>query len=127
MERARLETLLEDVWSREILPFPGVSTRIRSEKFVRTSASTMMRKLSVMSIANSLAKKTEGLRQRLSSEDPNRPATTEMMAAKDAWQPGWSSNMSDRISDSKEPGAWATPATRSSWSHDRREFRHRQV
>ncbi|KAG6003070.1 hypothetical protein E4U43_000977 [Claviceps pusilla] len=87
-DRVRLETLLADVWSREILPFPGVPTRVRGENFVRTSASTVMRKLSVMSIANSLARKTEGLRQRLSLEDPRRPATTEMMAFSDKWQPG---------------------------------------
>ncbi|KAG5983666.1 hypothetical protein E4U55_007590 [Claviceps digitariae] len=120
MERARLETLLADVWSREILPFPGVSTRIRSEKFVRTSASTVMRKLSVMSIANSLARRTEGLRQRLSLEDARRPAMTEMVALKDKLQCGWPIDVTDGVGHLKENRAPATPATRSSWSHDRR-------
>ena len=123
MERARLETLLADVWSREILPFPGVSTRVRSEKFVRSSASTVMRKLSVMSIANSLARRTEGLRQRLSLEDPRHSDTTDLMdlmAFRDKWQPGWPIDVSDKMSGSRENRARATPATRSSWSHDRR-------
>ncbi|PHH87009.1 hypothetical protein CDD83_9425 [Cordyceps sp. RAO-2017] len=57
-ERARLEALLIDVWSREILPFPGMTTRARSEHLVRTSASTVMRKLSVASIASSLARRS---------------------------------------------------------------------
>ncbi|EGR50821.1 uncharacterized protein TRIREDRAFT_58058, partial [Trichoderma reesei QM6a] len=50
-ERARLEALLSDVWTREILPFPGMSMRSRSENLVRSSASTVMRKLSVASFA----------------------------------------------------------------------------
>ncbi|KAK6078132.1 RhoGEF domain-containing protein [Seiridium cupressi] len=57
-ERARLEAQLSDVWSRKVLPFPGITTRSRSEHLVRTSASTMMRKLSVASITNSFAKRS---------------------------------------------------------------------
>lgn len=123
MERARLEALLTDVWSREILPFPGISTRLPSERSVRTSASTVMRKLSVTSIANSLAKRTEGLRQRLSFEDTYRPPMTEM-ALKNKLQSSWTSHVSDSINviDSQENPASPTPATRSSWSHDKRGF-----
>ncbi|KAH8675986.1 hypothetical protein BX600DRAFT_494395 [Xylariales sp. PMI_506] len=57
-ERARLEALLADVWSRKELPFPGITTRSKSEHIVRSSASTVMRKLSVASIANSLTKRS---------------------------------------------------------------------
>ncbi|KAK4129595.1 hypothetical protein N657DRAFT_86481 [Parathielavia appendiculata] len=46
-ERARLEALLTDVWTRDVLPFPGIAVRSRSEQL----ASSMMRKLSAVSIA----------------------------------------------------------------------------
>lgn len=51
-DRARLEALLGDVWSREILPFPGMGTRTRSEHLVRAASSSMMRKLSVASFSS---------------------------------------------------------------------------
>ncbi|PHH67270.1 hypothetical protein CDD81_3039 [Ophiocordyceps australis] len=57
-ERAKLEALLADVWSREVLPFPGMTTRARSEHLVRTSASTVMRKLSVASITSSFSRRS---------------------------------------------------------------------
>ncbi|OTA04214.1 hypothetical protein A9Z42_0047820 [Trichoderma parareesei] len=66
-ERARLEALLSDVWTREILPFPGMSMRSRSENLVRSSASTVMRKLSVASFASSFAKKSTAPAQRAQS------------------------------------------------------------
>ncbi|KYK56016.1 hypothetical protein DCS_07981 [Drechmeria coniospora] len=68
-ERARLESLLGDVWSREILPFPGMTARARSEHLVRTSASTVMRKLSVASITSTFAKKSGSLTQRSKAAD----------------------------------------------------------
>ncbi|KAK1986529.1 RhoGEF domain-containing protein [Colletotrichum cereale] len=60
-ERARLEALMSDIWSRDILPFPGMTGRSRSEHLVRSSASTMMRKLSVASIASSFAKRSNSV------------------------------------------------------------------
>jgi len=57
-ERARLEALLSDVWSREILPFPGMTVRARSEHLVRSSASTVMRKLSVVNLANTFTRRS---------------------------------------------------------------------
>jgi hypothetical protein len=57
-ERVRLENLLSDVWTREILPFPGMTGRTRSEHLVRASASSMMRKLSVASIASNFTKRS---------------------------------------------------------------------
>ena len=57
-ERARLEALLSDVWSYECLPFPGMTTRTRGQNLVRSSASTMMRKLSVASITSSFVRRS---------------------------------------------------------------------
>ena len=57
-ERIRLENLLSDVWTREVLPFPGMAGRARSEHLVRASASSMMRKLSVASIASNFTKRS---------------------------------------------------------------------
>jgi hypothetical protein len=57
-DRIRLETLLADVWTKEILPFPGMTGRARNEHLVRASASSMMRKLSVASIASNFTKRS---------------------------------------------------------------------
>ncbi|KAK3310094.1 uncharacterized protein B0T15DRAFT_481585 [Chaetomium strumarium] len=45
-ERARVEALLSDVWTRDVLPFPGMTVRSKGEHLVRASASSMMRRLS---------------------------------------------------------------------------------
>lgn len=60
-DRARLEVLLSDVWTREILPFPGVTVRARNEHLIRTSAHSMIRKLSVTSIASQFTKRSASL------------------------------------------------------------------
>lgn len=60
-DRIRLEGLLADVWTREILPYPGMTSRARSEHLVRASASSMMRKLSVASIASNFTKRSGSL------------------------------------------------------------------
>ncbi|ATZ45928.1 hypothetical protein BCIN_01g06240 [Botrytis cinerea B05.10] len=49
-ERVRLETLLADVWTRDIIPYPGMGSRAHREHTVRASASSMMRKISHASI-----------------------------------------------------------------------------
>lgn len=54
-ERARLESQIADVWSRDVLPYPGISPR-RGENILRTSAGSVMRKLSMAS----LTRKTSG-------------------------------------------------------------------
>jgi len=58
-ERIRLEGLLADVWTRDLLPFPGMVGRSRGD--VRTSASSIMRKLSVASIASNFSKRSSSL------------------------------------------------------------------
>lgn len=64
-ERARLEALLSDVWSRDVLPFPGMTASGRSHRgeysLVRASASSVMRKLSAAgSIAGSFGRRSHG-------------------------------------------------------------------
>lgn len=60
-DRARLEALLSDVWTREVLPFPGMTARARNEHIIRTSAHSMMRVLSVTSIASTFTKRSASL------------------------------------------------------------------
>ncbi|KAJ3521285.1 hypothetical protein NM208_g13366 [Fusarium decemcellulare] len=72
-ERARLEMLLEDVWSQDIIPLPGMTSIARNEQMVRRSASTMMRKLSVAS----MSKRSESMSRR-----GNEDATSDGLARK---------------------------------------------
>ncbi|KAF5023930.1 hypothetical protein F66182_4010 [Fusarium sp. NRRL 66182] len=65
-ERARLEVLLADVWSQDVLPLPSMTSIARNEHMVRRSASTVMRKLSVASMS-----KTSRSVTRRASEDPS--------------------------------------------------------
>ncbi|PQE04028.1 Round spore protein [Rutstroemia sp. NJR-2017a BVV2] len=60
-ERIRLETLLSDVWTRDILPYPGMSSRPRNEHPVRASASSMMRKLSSHASISSITKRSSSM------------------------------------------------------------------
>ncbi|KAI1827974.1 Dbl homology domain-containing protein [Xylaria intraflava] len=68
-ERARLEALLADVWSRKILPYPGITTWSRGEHRVRSSASTMMRKLSAASLTNPFARRSASTASLMQAED----------------------------------------------------------
>lgn len=56
-ERIRLETVLEDVWTKEALPFPGMSNR-RVENQIRASANSVMRKLSMASLASNFSRRS---------------------------------------------------------------------
>ncbi|MCJ1469436.1 hypothetical protein MMC07_008069 [Pseudocyphellaria aurata] len=56
-ERLRMEYALTEVWTRDLLPFPGMSPN-RGEHLIRTSASSMMRKLSRATMANSFTKRS---------------------------------------------------------------------
>jgi hypothetical protein len=56
-ERIRLETVLEDVWTKDALPFPGMSNR-RVENQIRASANSVMRKLSMASIASNFSRRS---------------------------------------------------------------------
>ncbi|KAJ4988871.1 RhoGEF domain-containing protein [Stagonosporopsis vannaccii] len=56
-ERIRLETALEEVWTRDMLPFPGM-TNGRVENPIRASANSVMRKLSMASIASNFSRRS---------------------------------------------------------------------
>jgi hypothetical protein len=56
-ERIRLETILEDVWTKDALPFPGMSNR-SVENQIRASANSVMRKLSMASIASNFSRRS---------------------------------------------------------------------
>lgn len=68
-ERARIESLLSDVWSHDRLPCPGMTARSRPDYLVRSSASTVMRRLSVASIASSLSKRSGSTKQKKKASD----------------------------------------------------------
>ncbi|KAI6779074.1 uncharacterized protein J7T54_008292 [Emericellopsis cladophorae] len=55
-KRIRLESILEDVWTRDTLPFPGITGRARNDHLMR--ASSMMRKLSMTGITVSFSKRS---------------------------------------------------------------------
>lgn len=57
VERLRMEYGLTDVWTKELLPYPGINTN-RGEHIIRTSASSMMRKLSRASKTGSFKKRS---------------------------------------------------------------------
>ncbi|EMD87104.1 hypothetical protein COCC4DRAFT_82097 [Bipolaris maydis ATCC 48331] len=59
-ERIRLEHILEDVWTKDALPFPGMSSR-RMENQIRASANSVMRKLSMASIASNFSRRSPSL------------------------------------------------------------------
>jgi hypothetical protein len=59
-ERIRLESTLEDVWTKDMLPFPGMSNR-RMETQIRASANSVMRKLSMASIASNFSRRSPSL------------------------------------------------------------------
>ena len=57
VERLRMEYGLTDVWTKDLLPYPGMSNN-RGEHIIRTSASSMMRKLSRASKTGSFKKRS---------------------------------------------------------------------
>lgn len=59
-DRLRMECGLADVWTRDLLPFPGMSTN-RNEHLIRTSANTVMRKLSIASLTSNFTKRSTSL------------------------------------------------------------------
>lgn len=60
VERTRLESVLEDVWTKDTLPFPGMPNR-RVENQIRASANSVMRKLSMASIASNFSRRSPSL------------------------------------------------------------------
>ncbi|KAF5581381.1 hypothetical protein FPCIR_10182 [Fusarium pseudocircinatum] len=71
-ERARLEVLLSDVWSQDVLPLPSMTNIARNEQIIRRSASTVMRKLSVSSMTKRSGSLSRKMIEDQSSEDQTR-------------------------------------------------------
>ena len=59
-DRLHMECALADVWTRDLLPFPGMSVN-RGEHLIRASASSVMRKLSRASLASNCTKRSTSL------------------------------------------------------------------
>ncbi|KAL8946634.1 MAG: hypothetical protein Q9222_007000 [Ikaeria aurantiellina] len=57
VDRSRMESSLSDVWSRDRLPFPGMSSQ-RGDHVIRASASSMMRRISRASISSTFSKRS---------------------------------------------------------------------
>lgn len=57
-ERIRLETSISDVWTKDILPYPGMGPR-RGDNPIRASANSVMRKLSMASIASNFSRRSD--------------------------------------------------------------------
>ncbi|KAL6920103.1 hypothetical protein FSST1_004129 [Fusarium sambucinum] len=68
-ERARLEILVADVWSYGVLPLPRMTNVARNEQAIRRSASTVMRKLSVSSMAKRSGSVKRKIIEDLSSDE----------------------------------------------------------
>ncbi|KAL8713211.1 MAG: hypothetical protein Q9220_002732 [cf. Caloplaca sp. 1 TL-2023] len=56
-DRSRMESSLSDVWSRDRLPYPGMSSQ-RGDHVIRASASSMMRRISRASISSTFSKRS---------------------------------------------------------------------
>lgn len=59
-ERARLESVLSDVWTKDKLPFPGMIAS-RGGQIIRASAGSLARKLSLVSIHGSFSRRSASL------------------------------------------------------------------
>lgn len=78
-ERVRLEQSLADVWTRDTLPYPGMSLT-RGGSIIRASAGTLVRKLSFASIHTPFAKRSPSstLAGSRSSHDQSLPVNHEI-------------------------------------------------
>lgn len=59
-ERARLETMLTDVWTKDKLPYPGM-TASRGGHIIRASAGSLVRKLSLASMHGPFSRRSASL------------------------------------------------------------------
>lgn len=55
--RIKLELALSDVWTKDVIPFPGMGSR-RAEHSIRETANDLIRKLSMASIASNFSKRS---------------------------------------------------------------------
>lgn len=57
MERTRMEHQLADVWTRELLPYPGMGGQ-RGDNMIRNSASSMLKRLRGASLSSTFSKRS---------------------------------------------------------------------
>lgn len=76
VERIRLEYALADLWTRDVIPYPGMGGR-RGEYLIKASANSMMRKLSIASIASSFTKRSTSFASLAYSERDNLSSITD--------------------------------------------------
>ncbi|KAI9846628.1 MAG: hypothetical protein M1838_001227 [Thelocarpon superellum] len=57
VERGRIEALLGDVWTRDVLPYPGMGSRPASHP-IKVSATSMIRKLSIASLTSNFSRRS---------------------------------------------------------------------
>ncbi|KAH8130333.1 hypothetical protein FP744_10008965 [Trichoderma asperellum] len=138
-ERARLEALLSDVWSREVLPFPRMTVKSRGENLVRSSASTVIRKLSVASFASSFTKRSASSTQKIHPSENTTMETTKRWDIKNPGEPPLPDDVSlgeesgrkaKRQRTTKEGTAIITPAhsmKKATGSVRRREVRDNKI
>ena len=60
MERTRMEQQLADVWTRELLPYPGMGGQ-RGENMIRNSASSMLQRLRGASLSSTFSKRSPSI------------------------------------------------------------------
>lgn len=58
VDRSRLEHALTDVWSKDVLPYPGMPNRVEN---LRASANSVMRKMSMASITSNFSKRSASM------------------------------------------------------------------
>jgi hypothetical protein len=56
-ERIKLETAMSDVWTKDSIPYPGMGSR-RTENIFKDTASDLLRKLSMASIASNFSRRS---------------------------------------------------------------------
>lgn len=66
-DRARMEHQLAGVWTKELLPYPGMAGH-RGENMIRSSASSVIRKLSKASISGQFSKRSASISSVTSSK-----------------------------------------------------------
>ncbi|OAA64464.1 RSP protein [Niveomyces insectorum RCEF 264] len=73
-DRARLETLTADVWTQDILPFPGMTIHPRGGRLVRSPASSAIRKMSVANLSSTFGRRPPsrtGVRKTVPDVEPS--------------------------------------------------------
>lgn len=129
-DRARLEALVSDVWTRDVLPFPGMTPRIKSERPVLSTASSAMRKLSVASLTSTFGRRST------SRAHIHKRAASFDVGAIETYVPPWPLNRmhTDGVYESEQPGVegqnaygetpaggYASPPANISWPRSENE------